>query len=336
MNVIDYKNKYIKYKIKYLVLIKQYAGTNEKVVLLCSHQGRLACLIHALTGNKLEKQFKNCCIIELKKIEGNISIKIVHAGEIVWKCSDKNSSTCAIKEAAEEGKYYPNNILFQLNRKAIDIINFLFPTNIVIYMVRHGDGEHLALKRQGDIAKIGQNIKDRFKSSNEQILRDARLTEAGKTQAHNAGKALQTLLQNKSIDFIFFSDLERTRQTIEGILSEIDTEKIPESAIVLPCSHEVGYKEDGSKCDGEGILADIKRGLIIENIPREDKIKDFPQNLSNTGKNISIDISRYSQLYNPTQTDQEKKVLRHKSSVNKCTNLTMLEKIAAVVNPLKV
>ena len=238
MNIIDYKNKYIKYKIKYLGLIKQYAGTKAKVVLLCSHQGRLACLIHALTGDELGKNFKNCCIIKLSKINKVISLEIVYEGEFIFECTD-NTAACEIKKAAEEAKYHENNVMFILNQKAKDIINFLFPNNVVIYMVRHGDGEHLALKRKGVFAKIGQNIKDRFKRSDEKILRDARLTKEGITQAQHAGKKLAILLGDQKIDFIFFSDLERTRQTIAGMLSEIKLDKIPNSAIVLQCSHEV-------------------------------------------------------------------------------------------------
>jgi broad specificity phosphatase PhoE len=331
MNVIDYKNKYIKYKMKYLDLINQYAGTDPKVVLLCSHQGRLACLIHDLTGNKLVQNFKNCCIIKLSKIEKDISLQIVHEGELVFECTD--AIAYAVK-AEEEDKYYKNNEIFKLNQKAKDIINFLFPNNVVIYMVRHGDGEHLALKRKGVFAKIGQNIKDRFKSSDKQILRDARLTEEGIIQAQLAGKALKTLLGNKKIDYIFFSDLERTRQTIAGMLSQIQTDKIPNRAIVLHCSHEVGYKKDGSNCDGERILDGIKRGLIIENLPKVDKIQDFQKDMQiNEQKKISIDINRYSNFYNPNTQTESKKVLRHKSSSkNKCKNLTMLQQIAAVVN----
>jgi broad specificity phosphatase PhoE len=336
MNIIDYKDKYIKYKIKYLDLIKQYAGTYDtKVVLLCSHQGRLACLIHALTGNKLEQNFKNCCIIKLSKIEDVFSLEIVYEGEFVFECND-NKTACE-KKATEEGKYYKNNENL-LNPKAKDIIQDLFPNNnVVIYMVRHGDGEHLALKRKGVFAKIGQNISDRVKSSDKKILRDARLTNEGKKQAQNAGEELNCLLDNNSIDFIFFSDLERTRQTIAEMLSKIESNKISDNVrtIVLPCSHEVGYKKDGSNCDGIGFIEYIKRRFITENIPRLDKIKDFPQNMPiQQPRIISIDTSRYSEFYNPKITDDSKKVLRHKSSsVNKCKNLTMLQEIASVVEP---
>jgi broad specificity phosphatase PhoE len=330
MNNIDYKDKYIKYKIKYLDLIKQYAGTyNTKVVLLCSHQGRLACLIHALTGNKLEQNFKNCCIIKLSKIEDVFSLEIVYEGEII--CDRVCSTT-------ENNKYYQEKINFKLDETATKIIRNLFRNNnVVIYMVRHGDGEHLALKRKGVFAKIRKNISDRFKSSDEQILRDARLTEDGKKQAQRAGDELNCLLDNDSIDFIFFSDLERTRQTIAEMLSKIESNKISDNVrtIVLPCSHEVGYKKDGSNCDGIGFIEYIKRRFITENIPRLDKIKDFSLSMKiSNEKFLKIDIDNYSNFYNPElSTEQTTKVLRHKSSsANICENKTMLEIIAKVVN----
>jgi hypothetical protein len=204
-------------------------------------------------------------------------------------------------------------------------------------MVRHGDGEHLALKRKGVFAKIRKNISDRFKSSDEQILRDARLTEDGKKQAQRAGDELNCLLDNDSIDFIFFSDLERTRQTIAEMLSKIESNKISDNVrtIVLPCSHEVGYKKDGSNCDGIGFIEYIKRRFITENIPRLDKIKDFSLSMKiSNEKFLKIDIDNYSNFYNPElSTEQTTKVLRHKSSsANICENKTMLEIIAKVVN----
>ena len=337
MNIIDYKNKYIKYKIKYLDLIKQNAGADDtKVVLLCSHQGRLACLIHALTGNKLEKNLQNCSIVKLSIINDSISLEIVYVGEIIC------DGVCSI---AENNKYYQEKFQFTLNEIAKKKIKNIFSNNVVIYMVRHGDGEHLVLKRKGVFAKIGQNIKDRYKSSDEKILRDARLTEDGKKQAQRAGDELNCLLDNDSIDFIFFSDLERTRQTIAEMLSKIESNKISKNVrtIVLPCSHEVGYKKDGSNCDGIGFIEDIKRRFITENIPRLDKIEEFPSSMKiSNEKNIDIDISNYSDFYNPEQATEQAteqltpkiKVLRHKSSsVTKCKNLTMLLEIAGVVNP---
>ena len=71
-------------------------------------------------------------------------------------------------------------------------------------MVRHGDGKHLELKRKSTLDKIKQNIFDRFKSSDEQILRDAQLTLEGIEQAKKAGDALANLLGDTSIDSIFF------------------------------------------------------------------------------------------------------------------------------------
>jgi broad specificity phosphatase PhoE len=336
MNHIDYKSKYIKYKTKYLNFIKQHAGEDDiTVVLLCSHQGRISCLIHSLTGKKLEKNFKNCCIIELSIINGNITLKIVYVGDVV--CNEG----CSISNE----QYYEEIIEFTLDCKAQERISKLFKKNTIIYIVRHADGEHLALKRKGIFAKIGQNISDVFKNSEDKLLRDARLTLIGEKQAINAGEKLNNLLDKKSIDFIFFSDLERTRQTIAKMLSKIDNTKIKAKAkaIILPCSHEVGYKENGSNCDGQGFFEDIKRSVVTENIPRVDKIEDLPKKLKISKEiEINIDSDIYSEFYNPQPTDGSteqstqqltlQKVLRHKSSVNKCENLTMLEQIAQVIN----
>jgi broad specificity phosphatase PhoE len=339
MNNIDYKSKYIKYKLKYLDLIKQHAGTDPIIVLLCSHQGRLACLIHAIIGKKLDKKFKNCCIIKLSKIGDNISLEIVYEGELVFdKCKDA-PEICQKKIDDENKKYYNNSFQFELDEQAKKKIKYFFlDKNIIIYMVRHGDGEHLALKRKGFFAKFSKNIKDRFTSSDEQILRDARLTSEGITQAVRAGDALADLLGDTRIDSIFFSDLRRTRETIEAMLSsqKIDAAKIPNTAIVLPCSHEVDYKQDGRDCDGKGLFADMKRSYSIENLPGENKITKFPNELNikpNNKKIIVIDNSSYANYYNPEEKVEDKKVSRNKSSVKKCRNETMFQLLADIVFP---
>ena len=298
---MNYKDKYIKYKTKYLNFTKQYAGSGiiTPVVLLCSHQGRIACLIHDITGKILDKNLQNCSIVKLSIIDDSISLEIVYVGEIIC------DGVCSI---AEKNKYYGETFKFALNKTAKKKIKNIFKKNIVIYMVRHGDGKHLVLKRKGVFAKIGQNIADRFKSSENKILRDARLTIEGIEQAQRAGEELNCLLDNDFIDFIFFSDLERTRQTIAGMLSKIESKKISKKVrtIVLPCSHEVEYKKDGSNCDGIGFLEDVKRRFITENIPRVDNIDEFPlyMKISNK-KDLKIDISSYSDFYNPEQTKEK-------------------------------
>jgi phosphohistidine phosphatase SixA len=330
--------KYIKYKLKYLDLIKQHAGTDPIIVLLCSHQGRLACLIHALIGKKLDKKFKNCCIIKLSKIGNNISLEIVYEGELVLKECKDAPKVCKQKTDDENKEYYNNNFKFDLDEQAKQKINYFFrDKKIIIYMVRHSDAEHLELKRKSKWAKIKQNIFDRFTSSDKQVLRDAQLTFEGRNQAIRAGDKLAELLGDTSINYIFFSDLRRTKDTIEEMLSSknIKAAKIPDTAIVLPCSHEVSYKEDGRNCDGEGLWAKINRSYSIENLPGKNKIPDFVNelNIQPNKKKICIDNSSYAEYYNPEETEENKKVSRNKSSVTTCRNETMVQLLVEAVFP---
>ena len=125
------------------------------------------------------------------------------------------------------------------------------------------------------------------------------------------------------------------------MLSQIQSNRISDNVrtIVLPCSHEVDYKA-GRNCD-EGLFANT------ENIPRVDKIKDFPKEMEIKSiesteqiKKIKIDTDTYSRYYNPSNTkiintedanitknekEKNKEVLRHKSPIKKCNTLTMFQ-----------
>jgi len=127
-----------------------------------------------------------------------------------------------------------SNILdIGLNLKPEDMSDHIY----TFYLVRHGDGIHNKAKADGKKGIFGPN------------LIDAELTLDGKSQAIEAGNKLKSLLGHTPIDYLFASDLKRTRQTLEGVLGQGILLSNPKSnVIILPCSHELDYKKNS--CDG--------------------------------------------------------------------------------------
>jgi broad specificity phosphatase PhoE len=312
MNYIDYKTKYIKYKTKYLDLIKQYGGTDPFTVVCCSHQGRLMCLIRTLTDVVLDKKFKNCCILKLKIRKEYSILDLVYSGEVF-------GDNPVTREGPNEDLYYSASTLFSIPAGKINYNT----KDIDIYFIRHADGKHLELKRAGTIKKLFQAASEIF-TSDEKILRDAALTCDGEAQSLRAGKALNELIKN--VDFLFCSDLQRTRQTLKYMLKEVDIAKIKTNNImVLPCSHEIANKKKG-ECDiGQGFW----EKKAPENKPLYENMIDVPKpmNMTISGEIFTIDWAKYFSFY-------VDKMRQNSVAHNKCTNKTMLEVILEIVAPV--
>jgi hypothetical protein len=189
-------------------------------------------------------RFKNGCVVEFKITTSNIQVKLVYDGivdeekpEYVYYVSP--SSTPDPKVAA--GKY--KTTLF----KDINIPNVIYSVSpgatYIFYLIRHGQGEHNVLK--GMSKKWGAlAVSSTYK--------DPSLTNTGVQQAIEIGQKLQVILnrQNQKVDYLFASDLKRTRQTLYYILQPMDSDPAlrHKQINILPCSEELNYTAN-KNCD---------------------------------------------------------------------------------------
>jgi hypothetical protein len=189
-------------------------------------------------------RFKNGCVLEFKITTSNIQVKLVYDGivdeekpEYVYYVSP--TSTPDPKVAA--GKY--KTTLF----KEINIPNVMYNVSpgytYIFYLIRHGQGEHNVLK--GMSKKWGAlAVSSTYK--------DPSLTNTGVQQAIEIGQKLQVILdrQNQKVDYLFASDLKRTRQTLYYILQPMDSDPAlrHKQINILPCSEELNYTAN-KNCD---------------------------------------------------------------------------------------
>jgi len=189
-------------------------------------------------------RFKNGCILEFKITTSNIRVKLVYDG-IVDEEKPKYvyyvSPGSAPDPKVVAGKY--QTTLF----REINIPNVMYNVSpgytYVFYLIRHGQGEHNVLK--GMSKKWGAlAISSKYK--------DPSLTNTGVQQAIEIGQKLQVILeqQNQKIDYLFASDLKRTRQTLYYILQPMDSDPAlrNKQINILPCSEELTYTAN-KNCD---------------------------------------------------------------------------------------
>ena len=189
-------------------------------------------------------RFKNGCVLEFKITTSNIQVKLIYDG-IVDEEKPKYvyyvSPSSAPDPKVAAGKY--QTTLF----KDINIPNVMYNVSpgytYVFYLIRHGQAAHNVLKgmskKWGSIA-----VSSTYK--------DTSLTNAGVQQAIEIGQKLQVTLdeQQQKIDYLFASDLKRTRQTLYYILQPMDSDPAlrHKQINILPCSEELNYTAN-KNCD---------------------------------------------------------------------------------------
>lgn len=277
------KQKYLKYKVKYLNLKKQLdlksqdlksqsGGEPPKNILIVSHNNRIRCLLSKLYGTDIPR-FKNTAIIklEIRSDDTNVRTILVHEGEV----NNPKKSYVVIE------KPLAGSLNIQLPpgfpKSNLNIPENYKKTSYDIYIVRHGEGTHnvkngvyieeddMDEKTQEPHADEATCAKELTAEENcvagsataakcpppldikpviEKV--DTNLTPEGIKQANKAGEKI------KDIGFTaaFVSDLFRTIQTLNGL----QIPQIVNNALkpyVLPCSHEIQYIKGSSKtCDG--------------------------------------------------------------------------------------
>lgn len=217
-----------------------------------------------------EIRFKNCSILRLcVNKETGLCLQLVYGGEL-----DKGEGKGGrIYYIANESERTPESIVTEvvfenittgLNRLNLTSNNFAKGIDeYVFYIGRHGQAEHNL--------KFATHLKT-----------DTDVTKLGKEQAFRAGKILSMILKKnkENINYVFASDLTRTRQTIENILNGMNTNQkqkyFPKEIIILPCSHELKYNSKGL-CDKPPSFLSLKIG-VKENDPKCSKTTNCVDN----------------------------------------------------------
>lgn len=139
-------------------------------------------------------------------------------------------------------------------------------TPVVFYIIRHGQALH---------------NKTKFSPQT-----DTELTLEGQMQAHKAGEALLSIMEERGEvpKLLCVSDLKRTRQTLHHIIMQAmliaDRQKrwaslLPQlklldkqAFVVLPCASEISQVAEDGKCDQKNADAKFYKKMGLENYPK--------------------------------------------------------------------
>jgi hypothetical protein len=193
--------------------------------------------------------FKNAAIIRLVITKESVKASLVVSGIIDAK-ENKSKYTYFVRpdEMGKSDTAY-TEVPFQ-DYSTPNNFHDVGDDTYVFYLVRHGQAEHNVLKGIGKAFSY----------------KDTSLTSAGKEQATDSGiKLTSEIIKNsreyKYPDFLFASDLKRTRQTLLQIMKGMPSfkEKLgtKRDIIILPCAHELRYKYDP-----ESATCDAKQGTM--------------------------------------------------------------------------
>jgi len=226
------------------------------VSIIGTHQARLRCLLSGFGMDNVQR-FQNGSIIKIMITSTTIDISLLYGGEVNEKKEGRKYYVMSHYVKKETDVFEP--IEFPKVNIPNNMFNNLGDNIYDFYLIRHGQGTHNVIK--GIKKKIGAVFG----------TKDTELTPEGIAQANRAGTFLGDTSMphipgdSSQVEFIFVSDLKRTKQTVSALLqsAKIKAEKSrwirdldihvynsgPNNTYVLPCSHELNYSKDG-QCDG--------------------------------------------------------------------------------------
>lgn len=260
---MNYEQKYIKYKKKYFDLKLNLKGGNNSYqtnvnpinILLVTHNARMRCFLDSLKndknnpvnimGDKLklyndgkqkkekEIRFMNGAVLKLSipKASFTGTISLFYSGQV----NNRREGLYFVNTSNPADPNYQTNTEFGTH--TFDLYKSFgispLPVDVDFYIVRHGEGTHNLpsyFKKIKFVANLGK---------------DTSLTSDGEKQALSTGQNF--LNSNIKFNTVFVSKMERTKQTAYLILKNSENLQI-KKFIVLPCSHELLYKES-KNCD---------------------------------------------------------------------------------------
>ena len=226
------------------------------ISLIVSHNSRIQCYIDKIKndiypGNdpKRKIRFKNGALLKLIIQNNKCYLSLIYEGNLGNKQPSINKPYWITENFdinIDNIDQQPTIIFPKIEVPITDInlnlifgdkfvINFINPnTPYIFYIARHGEATHNTTKFN--------------------IRRDTSLTSLGESQVEKTGEILNNDLVNNlgnyKINYIFISDLERTRFTARNILFKVNLDNIDTNEmIILPCSHEINTKKSTGNCD---------------------------------------------------------------------------------------
>jgi broad specificity phosphatase PhoE len=200
-------------------------------ILSTTHGARLKCLVDQICGTYDKNVwFKNCCILKLSLSthDDSCHLSMIHQGSVIHREDAIYYRTPDLHLPADQRS---NDVIFEPVICPIHRLNLIpgsIKHNYDIYMIRHGESLHNLPTSQHNVT-------------------DTSLTFAGIQQANDAGKIID-FLGLKKIDYMFCSNLKRTRETLIHCIESIHSTHVPDRIVVLPCSHEITYVNEPN-CD---------------------------------------------------------------------------------------
>jgi broad specificity phosphatase PhoE len=224
------------------------------VSIIVTHQNRLKCLLNTFMDVKYK--FGNCSALQMKFIRDRDHIR--YEIDLIFNGFTKSNKKYYTTTPNPKNKNtYPFEKIIGVTKHFLDIpVSSLLPNvEYIFILIRHGQATH---NQYNYLTKI----KSLYKT-------DTLLTEEGENQAIKTGEFMKKYLssQGLKINYIFTSDLKRTRQTTTLIIDQIKPIGIREM-IVLPCAHELSYFHK-KNCDLK-MINHIKGKLSGENKMRCD------------------------------------------------------------------
>jgi hypothetical protein len=238
----------------------------------------MRCLLEDVIKNKInyykekfnvkEIRFKNTAVLLIKIKNNKAILSLAYEGNVNKPKKGAyfvNTDSSSPSDKVSFVKFEDINI--NIKKLVKSHMNY----NYNIYVARHGEATH--------------------NTSRLNLYRDTSLTSDGKNQATNVYDFI--LNNNINIDYVFSSNLKRTRQTASHIKNDnIKTNKI----IVLPCAHELTYNKNG-QCD----LHAENKFVPPENMSSCSEKSDTECKLDNdccrtSYGNLEIDWSYYDQF----------------------------------------
>jgi bisphosphoglycerate-dependent phosphoglycerate mutase len=215
LNEKIYFKKYLKYKSKYSNMINLVGGVPEKkIFIISSHMNRMVIKIFemlVLMGQKVPEinfVLDNCTILKIDKVADMVTMCMLYP--------TVNSNPSRFRG------------IEQINELKLSIPMADFPADLIIYLVRHGEGFH--------------NVP----GSSIAVIHDAELTPKGKEQIIPASQAIQQDIETMGYTnykiFLGCSHLKRTWQTVYNlynIFSPNLKDVVHKEIFIIPCLHEM-------------------------------------------------------------------------------------------------
>ena len=292
--------------------------------------GRFCPSFSKKTKGPIINRFMNTSVVKMEINDKIISISLIYNGEVD---EEKPDYIYYVKPGtkdskAEQGRYKVEGFDTKIvkNNYFKDISK---DTTYTFYLIRHGQGEHNMLKGKEKMrAPLDAHLTTPLDDPNQkkEVCNDRSYDQTceevsnvgGVCQGQRAGKAILKSEGIVKIDFLFASDLQRTRETIINVIKTLDPSSndklVNKDIIILPCSHELQYTKK-NVCDGDqGLLGRFTK----ENISSYDPNSIEPKCHYNLLNGIKINWTYYTNFYNGRRSKRGKES-------KKCRDTNMLQ-----------